>query len=46
MMEEEKAAGTSKIEMEKKEEDEEPEIEYPGECRVLDIMRNKYFDAI
>ena len=47
MMEEEKAAGanSAKIEMERDSEDEDV-LEYPDECRVLDIMRGKYFDAI
>jgi hypothetical protein len=27
-------------------EDEEKELEYPEECKVLDIMREKYHDAI
>ena len=30
----------------KKEEDEELDLKYPEECRVLDIMRDKYHEAI
>jgi hypothetical protein len=26
--------------------EEEKELEYPEECRVLDIMKEKYYDAI
>lgn len=29
-----------------KDSDDEKELEYPEECRVLDIMKDKYYDAI
>lgn len=42
MMEESKGVA---VDVEK-ENDEENEVQYPEECRVLDIMKEKYYDAI
>jgi hypothetical protein len=37
---------TIQIERDSDDEDLDKEIEYPEECKVLDIMQTKYYDAI
>jgi len=36
----------STIQIEQDSDDEDSEVKYPDECRVLDIMKEKYYDAI
>jgi hypothetical protein len=35
-----------KVEPEGEESDEEIDLTYPEECRVLDLMKDKYYDAV
>ena len=43
MLEEEKQV---EVNIETREKEEEEELKYPDECRVMDIMKDKYQDAI